>query len=362
MLKKWICILLAGALLLPAGCEKPGEPGKDVTKIAIITAESGEAFEGARILAEKKENILTRTFSGSKSEAETVSICTELAKDPGVGAIVFVPAIAGIDKAASAVREIRKDILFLAGAEPQDAGFVAQSADVVLTQDLAAMGREIVNEAYRMGAKRIIHYSFARHLLSEPVLKRREVMVARCEELGLSFMDVTTPDPLSAEGGKEEARQFVEEDVPQQVGDYGANTAFFATDPTIMAELVKQVMECGAILPQTCCGSPYHGYTEMMGIEPTYDDPRGVIGQIARGIAPYGNTGRMATWTQSADIFMVEAGVKYAEGYLAGEIKKGADMEKMQSVADEISGGMVHLSKMAHAPNCLMFVCDYYML
>ncbi len=362
MLKKWICILLAGALLLPAGCKKTEKVGKDVTKIAIITAESGEAFEGARMLAEQKENIVTRTYGGNKSETETVSICTELAKDPAVGAIVFVPAIAGIDKAAASVREIRDDVLFIAGAEPQDAGFVAQTADMVLAQDLEAMGREIVNEAYRMGAKRIIHYSFARHLLSEPVLRRREVMVARCGELGMSFMDITTPDPTTAEGGKEEARQFVEEDVPQQVGDYGANTAFFATDPTIMAELVKQVMECGAILPQTCCGSPFHGYTEMFGIEPAYDNPKSTIGEIAKGIAPYGNTGRMATWTQSADIFMVTAGVRYAEKYLAGEVKKEADMEAMQAVADEISGGMMHFSNMAHAPNCLLFVCDYYML
>jgi len=371
MSKKLFCMLLCVLFILPAGCKKTGEKGRptkggDVPwKIAVVTgsASQGEAVYAAEKLANENNFIVTRTFPDDLSAESTVSICKELSEDPLVRAIVFVRAIAGIDEAAKQVKAARPDILFIAGADTEDAGFVAQTADLVLAEDMYTMGTEIINEAYRMGAKKFIHYTFARHLLQEPVIRRREIMVKRCEELGIDFMDVTTPDPINAEGGKEEARQFIEEDVPQQVGDYGANTAFFATDCSIHAELIKQVMECGAILPQQCCPSPFHGYTEMFGIDVgDYSDPEGVLRQIAEGIAPYGNTGRMATWPLSSDVLMVKAGVEYAKAYCEGEIGIQLDREKINGVFDVLSNGRASLSALSHAPNCLLFLCEYYML
>lgn len=371
MVKKLFCMLLCVLLLMPAGCKKTEDKGgagenADVPwKIAIVTgsASQNEAIYAAERLAKEQNYIVTRAYPDDLSAESTVSICTELSEDPLVRAIVFVRAIAGIDEAVKKVKEARPDILFIAGADTEDAGFVAQTADLVLAQDMYSMGTEIINEAYRMGAKKFIHYTFARHLLEEPVIRRREIMVKRCEELGIDFMDVTTPDPINAEGGKEEARQFIEEDVPQQVGDYGANTAFFATDCTIHAELIKQVMECGAILPQQCCPSPFHGYTEMFGIDVgDYSDPAGVLRQVAESIAPYGNTGRMATWPLSSDVLMVEAGVEYAKAYCEGQIGIELDRDKINAVFDSLSDGRASLSSMSHAPNCLLFLCEYYML
>ncbi len=362
--KRVLCILLAVLCILPAGCSKNENGGKVKYKIGVVTGSEnrGEAFYAAARLAENPA-FLVRTYSDEMKSEETVSICTELAEDPAVRAIVFVRAIAGIDEAIRKVKETRSDILFIAGALTEDAGFVAQTADLVLAEDMVAMGREIVNEAYRMGAKKFIHYTFARHLMREPVLRRRETMVARCEELGISFMDITTPDPLNAEGGAEEAKSFILEDVPEQVGNYGANTAFYATDCTIAPELIRAVMESGALYPQPCCPSPFHGFTEALGVDAGgYDEPNRVLREVAAGITPYGNTGHMATWPVSAEILMVEVGIEYARAYCEGKVKKEIDRETLDAIFDEKSGGRATLSEMAHAKNCFLFLCEPYML
>ncbi|MBE7062612.1 MAG: DUF3798 domain-containing protein [Clostridia bacterium] len=375
-MKKILCILLCLLVLVPAGCKKTGENtvltpgveggGADVPyKIAVVTGDTvySEAIFEARRQAANNPCIITRTFPDDMSAENTISICTELAADPLVKSIVFVRAVAGIDEAVKKVKAARPDILFIAGADTEDAGFVAQTADLVMTQDMYNMGTEVINEAYRMGAKTFIHYTFARHLLSEPVLRRREAMVKRCEELGITFIDVTSPDPHTAEGGGGESRLFVEEDVSTQVGDYGANTAFFSTDCTIHTYLIKAVLENGAIYPQQCCPNPFHGYTAYFGIDSgEYNDPAGILRETSRQIAAYGMTGRMATWPLSPDILMVKAGVTYALAYCNGEVGLELDREKFDSIFDSISDGRASVRSMGHAPNCLLFLCEYYML
>ncbi len=371
-MKKIISILLCLLFILPAGCKKTEEGGTEPEtgqevpyKIAIVTGSPvySEAIFAANRLAAENNCIVTRTFPDDMSEEQTISICTELANDPLVKSIVFVRAVAGINEAVKKVKEMRPDILFVVGTDTEDAGYVAQTADLVLAQDMYSMGREIINEAYRMGAKKFIHYTFARHLLSEPILKRREEMVKRCEELGIEFIDVTSPDPHTAEGGGGEARLFVEEDVSTKVGDYGANTAFFATDCTIHTYVIKAVLETGAIYPQQCCPSPYHGYTSLFGIDAgEYNDPEGVLREISRQVANYGNTGRMATWPLSSDILMVEAGVEYAKAYCEGQVGQELDRDRIDAVLDTLSGGRTSTSSFAHAPNCILFLCEYYML
>ncbi len=380
-MKKWLSILLCFLLVFMAGCNKKEKPntqsggsqtqdgqGEDPNvpyRIAVVTGDPvyNEAIFEAQRQAAADSRIITRKFSDELSAENTVSICTELADDPLVKAIVFVRAVAGIDEAIQKVKEKRPDIMFIAGADTEDAGFVAQRADLVLSQDMYRMGTEIVNEAYRMGAKRLIHYTFARHLLSEPVLERRSRMAARCEELGMEFIDVTSPDPHTADGGGGESRLFVEEDVSTKVGDYGANTAFYSTDCTIHTYMIKAVLECGAIYPQPCCPSPFHGYTSFFGIDVgEYNDPDGVLREISKKIADYGNTGRMATWAVSSDILMVKAGVEYAKLYCEGEIGLDVNREKIDEILDNCSGGRTSTSAFEHAPNCILFLCDYYML
>lgn len=368
-MKKILCFLLCIPLLL-SGCSKTKEGGSAPLgdapyKIGIVTggAVYSEAIFAAQRLAEKYNFVTTMQFADSLSADNTVSVCTKLAEDPAMRAIVFVRAIAGIDRAIETVKASRPEMLFIVGADTEDASFVAQKADISMAQDMYAMGTEIIDQAYRMGARHFIHYTFARHLLSEPVLRRREVMVRRCKELGIEFMDITTPDPEGAEGGGAEARIFIEEDVPEQVGNYGPGTAFFCTDCTIHAQLIKTVLECGAIYPQPCCPSPFHGLPNTFGVDVgTYNDAEGVLGQIAEGVSNYGETGRVSTWPLSPDILMVEAGVQYAIDYCEGRVTERADKAHMQSIFKTLSDGRCYITDTASQSNCFLFLCEYYML
>ncbi|HZK41433.1 MAG TPA: DUF3798 domain-containing protein, partial [Clostridia bacterium] len=63
-----------------------------------------------------------------------------------------------------------------------------------LLVDELSMGRTIPEEAARMGATRLLHYSFPRHLGYETIAARRQIMIETCEKLGIEFMDVEAPD------------------------------------------------------------------------------------------------------------------------------------------------------------------------
>ncbi|HCX78922.1 MAG TPA: hypothetical protein DG577_05900, partial [Firmicutes bacterium] len=46
------------------------------------------------------------------------------------------------------------------------------------------------------------------------------------------------------------AQQFILEDVPRQIEQYGKDTAFFSTNCSMQEPLIRSVLEGGAIYPQ----------------------------------------------------------------------------------------------------------------
>ena len=78
---------------------------------------------------------------------------------------------------------------------------VASKGDIVLNTDDVACYSQIAEQAYAMGAKVLVHYfSFPRHMSVETLAKRRELMKAKAEELGMLFVDEDAPDPTSDAG------------------------------------------------------------------------------------------------------------------------------------------------------------------
>src|SRR5699024_22179 len=74
------------------------------------------------------------------------------------------------------------------------------------------------------------------------------------------------PDPMG-DSGVTGTQQFILEDVPRKVEEYGADTAFFGTNTAMMDVLVRAVVDNGAMLPSTCDPSPFQGFISGLGIE-----------------------------------------------------------------------------------------------
>lgn len=345
-----------------------GETGEETGgnyKIGIMTgtvSQGEEEFRAAEKMIETYGDMIKHVTYPDKFSQEvetTISNIKSLAADPDVKAIVIVQAVPGTAAAIDAVREMREDILFMVGAPHEDPDVIAERADIALELDQLQRGKNIMQVAEEMGAETFVHYSFPRHMSYELLSARRDELKKKAEELGIKFVEIDAPDP-TGDAGLTGAQQFIHEDVPRVVEQYGKNTAFFNTNCGMQEPLIKQVLETGAIYPEQCCPSPYHAYPGALGIEIPQDkagDLDYLSEQIRAKIAEKGGSGRFGTWKTSANVAMIEAGVRYAIEYLDGEIERldqDAMLRLMREITKEDELTLKPLSE--DSPNFLLFV------
>lgn len=335
----------------PAGSEAPANN----YKIAIITgtvSQNEEEFRAAENVkkAFPEGMVVTATYPDnfSKEQETTISNTLNLISDPDVKALIFCQAVPGASAAIQKAKELKPDLLVIAGVAGEDPGLIASAADVVLNGDELGMGITVMEQAKALGAKTFVHYSFPRHMSIALLSGRRDLLKETAAKMGIEFVEATAPDPTS-DAGVPGAQQFILEDVPKMIAKYGKDTAFFATNCSMQEPLIKSVLEGGAIFPQQCCPSPYHGYPGALGIE-IPDDKAGdvnfVLEESTKKISAGGNAGRMSTWTVPMNMLFVEAGAKYADAYLKGEFTNKVDMDAMKKICDELAGAPVTLDKL----------------
>ena len=365
----------AGEATAPEGgdAEEPQAAASDY-KIGIITgtvSQGEEEFRAAENMKKEfgEDKIITATYPDNfGNEVETtISQVVSLATDPAVKAIVFVQAVPGASAAIEKVRETRPEILFIAGVPGEDPAVIASKADVVMVADELAMGKTIVDQAQKMGAKTLVHYSFPRHMSYAMLAERRDRLKANAEAAGMTFVDATAPDP-TGDAGVPGAQQFILEDVPRKVEEYGKDTAFFSTNCSMQEPLIKSVIEQGAYLPQQCCPSPYHGYPGALGIEIPEDkqgDVSYIIEQDKEKVAEKGATGHVGTWETPINMLMVEAGVRYAVEFAEGRTADRLDDAAFRKVLAQVAGGEEKITATTYdedgvqLPNYYMLLGDY---
>ncbi len=365
-MKRLLSIVLASVMLfsLAACTSTPVAPATSSTpdvsneapaasdyKIAIITGTVSQGEEEFRAAENMKATfpgqIVTATYPDnfSKEQETTISNTLNLIADESVKALVFVQAVPGASAAIAKAKELRPDLLVIAGVVGEDPGTIAPVADIVMNADELGMGTTIMEQAQKLGAKTFVHYSFPRHMSIALLSTRRDLLKAKAAELGIEFVEATAPDP-TGDSGVPGAQQFILEDVPKMIAKYGKETAFFSTNCAMQEPLIKTILEGGAIFPQQCCPSPYHGYPGALGIE-IPDDKAGdvdfILAETTKAITAGGNPGRMSTWTVPVNMLFVEAGVKYAQQYLDGKFTEKNDMAALQAICDEIAGGPVSM-------------------
>lgn len=242
---------------------------------------------------------------------------------------------------------------------------IADKADIVLAMDELTMGRTIPEQAKKQGAEVFVHYSFPRHMSYALLSARRDLLKETCDEIGLQFVDATAPDP-TGDAGVSGAQQFILEDVPRMVEKYGKNTAFFSTNCSMQVPLISAALDEGAIYPQPCCPSPYHGFPSALGIEIPEDkkgDVQFAIDQIATEVAERGGTGRFSTWPVPVAMMFVEGSADYAWEWANGNISEKVDKEALNAMFNEYAGVNVTLNELdengVHYSNYMMTMMDF---
>ena len=287
-----------------ANAQKPPEV-QIPFKIGIMTgtvSQGEDEFRAGQMVVAKygQDHVKMVTYPDNfMQEQETViAQLVGLSSDPDVKVIVVGQAIPGSVAAVRKIREKRPDILIGMVEPHEDPAIVNQTADISIQPDQLARGRTIINVAKGMGVTDFIHYSFPRHMSQELLARRRDIMKQACAENGIKFHFVTAPDPMG-EGGLPATQQFVMEDVPRELKQYGPKTAFFSTNCGMMDPMIRTVLNNGGYVPEQCCPSPTHGYPTALGIAIPPDkagDFAYINAENKKVIAEHHMTGHFATW------------------------------------------------------------------
>ena len=280
--------------------------------IGIVTgtvSQSEDAARGAETAiarygaAEKGGKIVHVTYPDNfMQEMETtISQIASLADDPKMKAVIMGEGVPGTVEAYRRIREKRPDILLLTNSAHEDPEMVAEVVDLALETDIVARGHLIVLAAKQLGADKFMHISFPRHLSYEIISRRRNIMKETAKDLGMEFIDMSAPDPVS-DVGVAGAQQFILEQVPNWLEKYGQNTAFFATNNSHTEPLLKRIAEKGGYFIEADLPSPTMGYPGALGIK--FDESekgnwQAILKKVEKSVIDANGAGRMGTWAYS---------------------------------------------------------------
>jgi predicted small lipoprotein YifL len=315
----------------PKPLEKPF-PGK----IAIVTnniSQSEEEYCSAQQVVEKygADKVVHKTSPlGYMPDPERIiNLIRQIAADPDIKALIINQAgqhtLAAVDK----LLETRDDIFLVVCQPTEYPPDVVKRFNLILNTDEVGMVPAMVQQAQKLGAKTFVHLSFPRHMGYTINAARYKILQEECDKLGLNFVSHTVPDPWG-DIGMAGAQQVMLKEIPKLVKEYGQDTAFFCTNCGLQIPLIKAVVDCGAIYPQPCCPSPYHGFPVALGLI-SEEDARytgrlplleQAIFETTRILKEDDMLGRVSTWPVPTAFLFTHASAEYAIKWLNGEVPK----------------------------------------
>lgn len=305
--------------------DAPAEGGK--FKIGIMTttvSQSEESYRNAEAIQKMYPDIVVLVTFPERFTTEqetTISTALSLAADPDIKAILFCQAAQGTAAAMEKIKEVRPDILLLAGGVQDDLNVISSVADIAFHMNIPAAGTQLVEEMHKKGVETFVHYSFPRHLAFQPTAERRDNIKAACEQYGMTFVEETTPDPTS-DAGVSGTQQFILEDVPRKVAEYGPKTAFMGTNTAQQEPMIKAIIQEKAYYTMPADPSPFQSYPGALSIEVPEDkmaDAQFMMDQISAKLAEVEMTDHMGTWACPLFTLFMRGGFEYAMAYCNGE-------------------------------------------
>lgn len=375
-MKKLFCLLMAALLVFAlAGCKKAvkSDGGVQSDKIGIITGCGTEDQEELCAAKSINEKYAGETALATYTDATSLLLAAQtFAGDPSIKALIIVKAGDGTLMAIDKAKQLNPELLIICGAPSEDVAAIAGKADIVMLFDKLKMGAAIPEKAAGMGAATLIHYSCASLLADKTVAAYRELMIAACEQCGVTYLDVTAPDPTGGTG-IDGAKQFIMDDVARQVAQYGKDTAFFSSDDALQEPLISAVLEQGAIFPQQSNPSPFCGYPAALDIDVSSHegDVSYMLDNIKAKLTERAQQGRMSTWGASVNKLMLQSGVEYALRYIqgvTGDASDGGEVDEsaLLSLIHKFAGGEDKCAVSKYTlgdmtlPNCYAVLLEYY--
>lgn len=375
MIKKLTAALLAVSMSIAlAACGSSGtqtttaaggsSAAEEVKEEAKAAEESGEAYKigifasplstkeeyyrTAEMLVEQygPEHFVMDVYPENPQEEQevTISKVMNMAMDPDVKVIVCDSADIGTIAMINKVKEERPDIKFLLGSLNEDVYEMAKVGDMLISMDPELFGQAVAQFAVDAGAKHFVFYSFARHMSNALKVRHLENMKAVCEANGVTFEQVTMPDPMG-DSGISGAQQFMLESIPSMMDKYGTkDVAYYATVSTIQECMLRTIVENGGIYPCHTDPSPFSAFAGALGLE--IDDAHKYDAEyvdqlITDELAKYNMNGRVGGWEKSFVRCEFEFLVQYALAYCNGEVNEvdgKPDYDKLTELAKDIYG------------------------
>lgn len=299
-----------------------------VYKIGVVTPTlscSEDEFRAGENMANKYpgivEHIVLPEDTNENAQAG-ISQIVSLADDKDMKAIVVASGQSGLLPGFQKVKEKRPDIITITAPIWDDPDMMSEYIDVNFDTDWVRRGITITEKAHKMGAKTFIHYSFPTHLSMESISKRRDMMKETCEELGMNFVEVVTPDPQTGDGYNA-MLQFLREDIPRQIEKYGPDTNIFGSNCPMYDVIIDEALKHKFMVAEQCCPTPTQAYPTVMGLEIDEEDVGNfdkINEMISEKAAEAGMTGRLSGWPIPVTIFLPEYSVELAKYIIDNEV------------------------------------------
>lgn len=361
MKKKLLSFLMLAVMVLTlvTGCGSSNGSESQTTGDQAANTETGEAYHIAIVtptlsisedeyrageeMAKKYPDIvkhltLPENFS---EEIETgISTIVSAADDPLMKAVIIASGQSGLIPAMQQIKEKNPEILTISAAIYDETDQMAENIDLNLDTDQIKRGSEIAQKAYDMGAKTFIHYSFPTHLSKPLISGRKDAMKAKAEELGMTWVEVETPDPQTGDS-REAMQQFLREDIPRQIEKYGPDTNIFGTNCPMYDVIIDEAFKLKYMVAEQCCPTPTQAYPTVLGLEISEEDSTNwekLNQMITEKAAAADMTGRLSGWPMSTSVFLPEMATYIAMEYIEDNGYNYCDTANLQALAKEKFG------------------------
>lgn len=313
-----VCIALCASMVI--GCSSTTEVEEDAYHITVVTPSlsgSEDEYRAGELLVEAYPDIVTHLSLPEEPETEietSISTIVSAADDPLTKAVVVISGQSGLIPAFQQIKEINEDIITIAAPVYDDPAMMSEYIDLIIDTNWIERGVTIPTKAYEMGATTFIHYSFPTHLSKELISARKDMMQQTCEELGMEWVEVVTPDPQTGDG-TEAMLQFLREDIPRQVETYGTDINIFGTNCPMYDVILDEAMDLGFFVAEQCCPTPTQSYPTVLGLEIEAEDSMNfelINEMISEAVAEEGMTGHLSGWPIPVTVYMPQMGAYIA--------------------------------------------------